>query len=82
MLVHVQYDTWDIYTYYKRYEDGEEQEALTEGTLDVERVPVWGKVRADGDLRLGERGVVETGRKIHGIERHVHASGEIVVIAS
>lgn len=29
------------------------QDAVVEGTLDVERVPAWGKVRADSDLRLG-----------------------------
>ena len=53
MLVHLQYDEWDAYTFHKRFEDSAELEALTEGTLDVERIPAWGKVRADSDLRLG-----------------------------
>jgi tetratricopeptide (TPR) repeat protein len=53
MLVYLQYSEWDTYTFYKRFETGVEQEALTEGTLDVERIPAWGKIRADCDLRLG-----------------------------
>jgi hypothetical protein len=53
ILVYVQYDEWDTYTFYKRFEDGDERDAVVEGTLDVGRVPAWGKVRADSDLRLG-----------------------------
>jgi tetratricopeptide (TPR) repeat protein len=53
MLVYLQYSEWDAYTFHKRFEAGVEQEALTEGTLDVERIPVWAKIRADCDLRLG-----------------------------
>jgi hypothetical protein len=53
MLVHLQYDEWDAYAFHKRFEDGDEQEVVVEGTLDVGRVPAWGKVRADCDLRLG-----------------------------
>jgi tetratricopeptide (TPR) repeat protein len=53
MLVYLQYDEWDTYTFYKRFEGGDEQEALVEGTLDMERIPTWGKIRADSDLRLG-----------------------------
>ena len=53
MLVYLQYDEWDNYTFYKRFEDGDERDVIVEGTLDVERVPAWGKVRADSDLRLG-----------------------------
>jgi tetratricopeptide (TPR) repeat protein len=53
MLVHLQYDEWDAYTFRKRFEDGDEQDVVVEGTLDVERIPAWGKVRADSDLRLG-----------------------------
>lgn len=52
MLVHLQYNGEDVYTFYKRFEDKEEREALTEGVLDVECIPAWGKVRADSDLRL------------------------------
>jgi hypothetical protein len=52
MLVHLQYDEWDAYTFYKRFEDGNEQDVVVEGTLDVERTPAWGKVRAESDLRL------------------------------
>jgi tetratricopeptide (TPR) repeat protein len=53
MLVYLHYDEWDNYTFYKRFEDGDERDVIVEGTLDVERVPAWGKVRADSDLRLG-----------------------------
>lgn len=53
MLVCLQYGEWDGYTFYKRFEDDGEREALIEGTLDVERIPAWGKLRADSDLRLG-----------------------------
>jgi tetratricopeptide (TPR) repeat protein len=53
MLVHLQYDEWDAYTFHKRFEDGDEQDVVVEGTLDVRRTPVWGKVRAESDLRLG-----------------------------
>jgi tetratricopeptide (TPR) repeat protein len=52
ILVVLHYDEWDAYTFYKRFEDGDEQDAIVEGTLDVERIPAWGKVRADSDLRL------------------------------
>jgi len=52
MLVHLQYDGKTIYTFYKRFEDRDEQEALAEGALDVERIPAWDKVRADSGLRL------------------------------
>jgi hypothetical protein len=53
ILVYVQYDEWDTYTFYKRFEDGDERDVVVEGTLDVGRIPAWGKVRADSDLRLG-----------------------------
>jgi len=53
MLVHLQYDEWDAYTFHKRFEDGDERDVVVEGTLDVERTPAWGKVRAESDLRLG-----------------------------
>jgi hypothetical protein len=52
MLVHLQYDEWDTYTFYKRFEDGDEQDVVIEGRLDVARIPAWGKVRADSDLQL------------------------------
>lgn len=52
MWVYLQYDEWDDYTFYKRFEGSDEREALAQGTLDVERIPAWGKLRADSDLRL------------------------------
>jgi tetratricopeptide (TPR) repeat protein len=52
MLVHLQYDERDSYTFFKRFEDGDEREALTEGKLDVGRIPAWGKLRSDSDLQL------------------------------
>ncbi len=53
ILVALHYDEWDAYTFYKRFEDGDEQDVVVEGALDVERIPAWGKVRADSDLRVG-----------------------------
>jgi tetratricopeptide (TPR) repeat protein len=53
MLVYLCYGEWDTYTFHKRFEDGGEREVLVEGVLDVERIPAWGKVRADSDLRIG-----------------------------
>jgi hypothetical protein len=46
-------EAWDAYTFHKRFEDGDERDIMVEGTLDVKRVPAWGKVQADSDLRLG-----------------------------
>lgn len=52
MLVYLEYDRGDSYTFYKRFEDEIECDAVTEGRLDIERIPAWGKLRADSDLRL------------------------------
>ena len=52
ILVYLHYDEWDAFTFYKRFEGRDEQDAVVEGALDVERIPAWGKIRADSDLRL------------------------------
>jgi tetratricopeptide (TPR) repeat protein len=69
MLVHLQYGEWDAYTFHKRFEDGDEQDVVVEGTLDVERVPAWGKVRADSDLRVG---VLSGKPRLHGLIFFLH----------
>lgn len=80
MLVHLQYDEWEAYTFYKQFEGHSEREALVEGKLDVEHIPAWGKVRADSDLRLS---VVEGKPPLRGLifflrldeDRNLLASG-------
>jgi tetratricopeptide (TPR) repeat protein len=69
LLVHLQYDEWDRYVFHKRFEEAEEWDVLTEGMLDVARIPAWGKVRADSDLRLG---IVDSKPSLRGLIFFLH----------